>query len=46
VSGTTWKKKSRQGLLVERNVEDMFSVNPMGGFLRLVLEELKSVVEE
>jgi hypothetical protein len=29
VSGTTWKKKSRQGLLVERNVGDMFSVRPI-----------------
>lgn len=29
--GTTWKKKSRQGLPEERNVPDPFSVKPMGG---------------
>lgn len=31
VSGTIWKKKSRQGLPEERNVGDKFSVRPIGG---------------
>lgn len=31
VSGTTWKKKSRHGFPVVRNVGDMFSVRVMGG---------------
>lgn len=31
VSGTTWKKKSRQGLVVVRKVGEKFSVSPRGG---------------
>lgn len=31
MSGTTWKKKSRQGLPEERKVGEKFSVKPIGG---------------
>lgn len=31
VSGTTWKKKSRQGLVVVRKVGERFSVRPRSG---------------
>lgn len=40
MSGTTWKKKSRQGLPEERKVGDMFSVNPIGP-CGLIVTELK-----
>lgn len=32
MSGTTWKKKSKHGFPVERNVGEKFSVRPFGGF--------------
>lgn len=42
MSGTTWKKRSRHGLPEERNVAELFSVKPIGGFGIGLLRLLKS----